>query len=92
MSIAIVLVLLLVAAAGGVAAWYWLPPHGRRAAGDQRAAMRRMLLPVPGPEISRRAFEAAVRLAQAESATLVPVLLAGTCHSTPDWLGMGEVA
>ncbi|HEY1285552.1 MAG TPA: universal stress protein [Solirubrobacterales bacterium] len=45
---------------------------GRR--GDE--AVRRILLPFTGTVISRRALDAALRLAQAENATLMPAYLA----------------
>ena len=48
------------------------PRDGRRAAG--RSA--RILLPFTGSAISRRAFDAAVRLARVEDATLMPCYLA----------------
>ncbi|HWW89263.1 MAG TPA: universal stress protein [Solirubrobacteraceae bacterium] len=74
-----VIVILLVAAGGillGIAAGYWLPPNGRRARRDRPRAVRRILLPFSGEAISRRSFEAAVRLAKAENATVMPALLA----------------
>ena len=45
--------------------------------------MRRILLPFTGPEISRRAFDAALRLAQAEDATIVPAFLARVPRTLP---------
>jgi Universal stress protein family len=75
-SIAAVIVVALVAVAGGVAAGYWLPPRVRRSARERPPAGRRILLPFTGPEISRRAFDATVRLAKAEGATIVPAFLA----------------
>ena len=66
-----------VALAIGLALGYWLPPHGRRPSQQQQAVtVRRILLPFTGPAISRRAFEAAVRLAKAEDATIMPAFLA----------------
>jgi nucleotide-binding universal stress UspA family protein len=44
---------------------------------------RRILLPFTGREISRRAFEAAVRLAKAEDATLMPAFLARVPRNLP---------
>jgi nucleotide-binding universal stress UspA family protein len=67
----------------GVAAGYWLPPHGRRPTREQPQPVRRILLPFTGPEISRRAFEAAIRLAKAEGATLMPALLATVPRTLP---------
>ena len=53
-----------------------LPPHGAPAAARPPAARRRILLPFTGQAISRRAFDAAVRLARAEDATIMPAFLA----------------
>lgn len=71
------------AALVGVAAGYFLPPHGRPVARGRPLPVRRILLPFTGPEISRRAFEAAVRLAKAENATLMPALLATVPRTLP---------
>jgi nucleotide-binding universal stress UspA family protein len=74
-----VIVILLVAAGAillGIAAGYWLPPNGRRAWRDRPRPVRRILLPFSGEAISRRSFEAAVRLAKAENATVMPAFLA----------------
>jgi nucleotide-binding universal stress UspA family protein len=60
----------------GLAAGWWLPPHGRRPGKDRPRAVRRILVPFTGRAISRRAFEAAVRLAKAENATIMPAYLA----------------
>jgi nucleotide-binding universal stress UspA family protein len=60
----------------GLAGGYWLPPHGRRPGKDRPKPVRRILLPFTGSSISRRAFDAAVRLATAENATIVPAFLA----------------
>ncbi len=81
-----VLALVLVAAAGillGVAAGYWLPPHGRLVARNRPRPVRRILLPFTGQAISRRAFEAAVRLAKAENAIVMPAFLARVPMSLP---------
>jgi nucleotide-binding universal stress UspA family protein len=67
----------------GLAAGYWLPPHGRTPARDKSPAVSRILLPFTGPEISRRAFEAAIRLAKAENATLMPAVLATVPRTLP---------
>lgn len=81
---AIVIVLVAIAAAAvGVAAGYWLPPHGRRPRGERPLAVRRILLPFTGQDISRRAFEAAVRLAKAEDATIMPAFLARVPRTLP---------
>jgi nucleotide-binding universal stress UspA family protein len=67
----------------GVAAGYWLPPHGRKPTRERPQPVRRILLPFTGDEISRRAFEAAIRLAKAEGATLMPALLATVPRTLP---------
>ena len=48
----------------------------RRVAGSRRARVRQILLPFTGQAISRRALDAALRLARAENATLMPAYLA----------------
>lgn len=73
----------LVALGVGVALGWWLPPNGRRPAQGAAPHGRRILLPFTGPAISRRAFEAAVRLARAENATIVPAFLARVPRHLP---------
>ncbi len=67
----------------GIAAGYWLPPHGRLAARDRPRPVRRILLPFTGQAISRRSFEAAVRLAKAENAIVMPAFLARVPMNLP---------
>ena len=67
----------------GVAAGYWLPPHGRLPTRNRPRPVRRILLPFTGQGISRRAFEAAVRLAKAENATIMPAFLARVPRQLP---------
>ncbi len=68
----------------GIAAGYWLPPHGRLPARNRpQGDHRRILLPFTGQEISRRSFEAAVRLAKAEDAIIMPAFLARVPMSLP---------
>ena len=83
MSAAVVVVIAVVAVAAGIGIGYWLPPHGRRPAVDRPLAVRRILLPFTGPDISRRSFEAAVRLAKAENATIMPAFLARVPRTLP---------
>jgi nucleotide-binding universal stress UspA family protein len=71
----VLIVVAIICLAAGVAAGYWLPPHGRRPAKTRPDSVRRILLPFTGQSISRRAFEAAVRLAKAENATIMPAFL-----------------
>jgi nucleotide-binding universal stress UspA family protein len=58
----------------GVTAGYMIARSRRRSGGPE--AVHRILLPFTGTEISRRAVDAAFRLAQAENATLMPAYLA----------------
>ena len=67
----------------GIAAGFFLPPYGRPVARQRPVPVRRILLPFTGPEISRRAFEAAIRLAKAENATLMPAVLATVPRTLP---------
>ena len=64
------------AAAAGLAAGWFLPPHGRRAQRTRAGGTRKIMLPFTGMSISRRAFDAAVRLARVEGATIMPTYLA----------------
>jgi nucleotide-binding universal stress UspA family protein len=56
--------------------------HGRRAPVEAEA-VHHILLPFTGTEISRRAVDAALRLARAEGATLMPAYLAQVPKSLP---------
>jgi nucleotide-binding universal stress UspA family protein len=79
-------VVFIVAAAGvlvGIAAGYWLPPHGRIPGRDRPMPVRRILLPFSGEAISRRSLEAAVRLAKAENAIVMPAFLASVPMNLP---------
>jgi nucleotide-binding universal stress UspA family protein len=67
----------------GIAVGYWLPSHRRLAARNRPRPVRRILLPFTGQAISRRAFEAAVRLAKAENATIMPAFLARVPMNLP---------
>jgi nucleotide-binding universal stress UspA family protein len=75
-SVVVVILVGVACLAVGLVAGYWLPPHGLRPTKDRPKPVRRILLPFTGQAISRRAFEAAVRLATAENATIVPAFLA----------------
>ncbi len=83
MTVVIVIVVAVVFLGGGLALGYWLPPHGRRPAAARTTTVRRILLPFTGESISRRAFEAAVRLARAENATIMPAFLARVPRNLP---------
>lgn len=83
MSAVVIIVIGIAALAVGVGLGYWLPPHGHRPSTEKPQPVRRILLPFTGPEISRRAFEAAVRLAKAENATIMPAFLARVPRNLP---------
>jgi nucleotide-binding universal stress UspA family protein len=55
----------------------------RRHENGDSGAVRQILLPFTGTEISRRAVDAAMRLARAENATLMPAYLAQVPKSLP---------
>ena len=55
----------------------------RRGGGGEGEAVHHILLPFTGTEISRRAVDAALRLARAENATLMPAYLAQIPKSLP---------
>jgi nucleotide-binding universal stress UspA family protein len=63
---------------------FWLARsrHARRAPAEADA-VHNILLPFTGTEISRRAVDAALRLARAEGATLMPAYLAEVPKSLP---------
>ena len=68
----------------GVFGGYLLARRGLFGARARRAeAVHRILLPFTGAEISRRALDAALRLARAEHATLMPAYLATVPKKLP---------
>jgi universal stress protein family protein len=79
----IAVVLVVVAFAGGVSAGWFLLPHLRGHPTRLPHGTRRILLPFTGMSISRRAFDAAVRLARAEEATIMPAYLARVPRQLP---------
>lgn len=86
MTLLLVVLTVVLAAALGLAGGWWLPPHGRRPAhrpahGDR--SQRRILLPFTGTSISRRSLEAAIRLAKAEDAIIMPAFLANVPRHLP---------
>lgn len=83
MSVFAVLGIACAAALAGIAAGWFLPPHGRRPARDRPRPVRSILLPFTGHAISRRSFEAAVRLAKAENAVVMPAFLATVPMNLP---------
>jgi hypothetical protein len=76
MSIVVIVIVAAACLAGGLAVGWYLPPNGRAPRADRPRPVRKILLPFTGQAISRRSFEAAVRLARAENATIMPAFLA----------------
>ncbi|HEX3325082.1 MAG TPA: universal stress protein [Solirubrobacterales bacterium] len=77
-------VLVVVALVGGLGGGYLIARsrlRGHRS--DQPDAVHQILLPFTGTEVSRRALDAALRLARAEDATLMPAYLAQVPKSLP---------
>jgi hypothetical protein len=83
MSVADIVIMAAGTALAGLAAGYWLPPHGRMPGRNRPRPVRRILLPFTGQAISRRSFEAAVRLAKAENAIIMPAYLAQVPMNLP---------
>jgi nucleotide-binding universal stress UspA family protein len=72
----VVIIVLLSAALVGLAAFHVGSLRRRPAAASPRSGPRRILFPFVASALSRRALDAALRLARAEEATLLPVFLA----------------
>ena len=83
MSAGVIAAIAVGAVALGVAAGYWLPPHGHLARKNRPRPVRNILLPFSGRALSRRAFEASVRLSKAENATIMPAFLATVPMNLP---------
>jgi nucleotide-binding universal stress UspA family protein len=74
--IVIIILALVAVAVLGVAFGRFHAPQRRQQRAARPEAVRRILLPFTGTSISKRAFDAAVRLARVENATLMPCYLA----------------
>ena len=83
MSVGVVIPVAVVCLAAGLAAGYLLPRRRRQNQRDRTRPVRRILLPFTGQAISQRAFDAAVRLAKAENATIMPAFLARVPRNLP---------
>jgi nucleotide-binding universal stress UspA family protein len=83
MNAALIFIIAALGALAGIAAGWWLPPHGRRPRRERPRAVRSILLPFTGQAISRRSLEAAVRLAKAENAVVMPAFLARVPMNLP---------
>jgi nucleotide-binding universal stress UspA family protein len=75
MSLPAIIAIIAALAVGLVGGWF-LPPHGRNGRKQLPRGTRRILVPFTGTSISRRAFDAAIRLARVEGATIMPAYLA----------------
>jgi hypothetical protein len=75
MSSPLAITVIVCAFGGGILAGWFILPRARRAPRLPRGT-RRILLPFTGMSISGRAFDAAVRLARVEEATIMPTYLA----------------
>jgi hypothetical protein len=82
-TVVLILVIAVVGVLAGIAAGYWLPPHGRLPSRERPRPVRRILLPFSGEAISRRSLEAALRLAKAENAIVMPAFLAQVPMNLP---------
>lgn len=83
MTVELVIAIAIVCLAVGLLAGFWLPPHNRSLARRHAQSGRRILLPITDGAVSRRAFEAAVRLAKADDETIVPAFLARVPRQLP---------
>jgi nucleotide-binding universal stress UspA family protein len=72
----LLIAIILCAFAVGLGAGWFVLPRARRSRPSLPRGTRRILLPFTGMYISRRAFDAAVRLARVEEATIMPAYLA----------------
>jgi nucleotide-binding universal stress UspA family protein len=80
---AVVVVVIAVAFIAGLTGGWFLAQHGKQGENTLPRGTRRILLPFTGPSIPRRAFDAAVRLARAEDATIMPAYLARVPRQLP---------
>jgi nucleotide-binding universal stress UspA family protein len=83
MSTGAIIAIALVALLIGIAAGYALPMRKRLLARERPKPVRRILVPFTGTFIPRRAFEAAIRLAKAENAVMMPAFLARVPMNLP---------
>lgn len=83
MNAPVVIAIVVIAFAVGASAGWFLLPRARRRPAQLPRGTRRILLPFTGMAISRRAFDAAVRLARVEDATIMPAYLARVPRTLP---------
>jgi Universal stress protein family len=75
--------LIVAALAVGVVGGWFLPANGRNGHKKLPRGTRRILVPFTGTSISRRAFDASIRLARVEGATIMPAYLARVPRHLP---------
>jgi nucleotide-binding universal stress UspA family protein len=83
MTATIGIAIAVVALAAGLAGGWFLPPNGRNGHKKLPRGTRRILVPFTGTSISKRAFDAAIRLARVEGATIMPAYLARVPRHLP---------
>jgi hypothetical protein len=83
MTVALIVALVILAVALAALAVPRLPPRTRRRPVPTATSNRRILFPFVAEDLSERALNAALRLAMAEGATLVPVFLARVSLDLP---------
>jgi universal stress protein family protein len=83
MNAPVAVIVIVIAFAGGASTGWFLLPRARRRPAQLPRGTRRILLPFTGMSISRRSFDAAVRLARAEDATIMPAYLARVPRTLP---------
>lgn len=83
MNSVVIVTVALIGAACGLGVGFVLSPRHRRAVRERPRPVRSILLPFTSGAISRRALEAAVRLARAEDAVIMPAFLARVPRHLP---------
>jgi nucleotide-binding universal stress UspA family protein len=83
MSTGLTIVIAGICLAVGLAAGARITPRRLRVARERPRPVRRILLPFTGQAISQRALDAALRLAKAENATIMPAFLARVPRNLP---------
>jgi nucleotide-binding universal stress UspA family protein len=83
MSPLAIVIIVIAFAAGLAGGWFLLPRAVRRRPAKLPYGSRRILVPFTGKALSRRAFDASIRLARAEDATIMPAYLARVPRHLP---------
>jgi nucleotide-binding universal stress UspA family protein len=83
MSVTATVIVVLGFIIGIAVGWLLVPRALRRGAPPMPRGTRRIMVPFTGMSISRRAFDAAIRLARVEGATIMPTYLARVPRHLP---------